>query len=220
MVAYDLPLAGVVVALAAANLLALHFLSRSMVDDNHCLLSESALAQGEAKQGLQMVDAYKASGSESLLLARLLVRQARLLNLHQRLACAAPWSAACRGRCTSSTAAVVLWIGGGRIIAGTMTVGALGAFQGLLAGFAGPAAQLVGLAAQIQDARATLALLNDTVRGLSAAGDTEVWEALRAAAMTDVAAAMPMRLRTVLTDGSRTLSGGQVQRLLIARTLL
>lgn len=109
---------------------------------------------------------------------------------------------------------------GGRIIAGTMTVGALGAFQGLLAGFAGPAAQLVGLAAQIQDARATLALLDDTVRGLSAAGDTEVWEPLRAAAMTDVAAAMPMRLRTVLTDGSRTLSGGQVQRLLIARTLL
>jgi ABC-type bacteriocin/lantibiotic exporter with double-glycine peptidase domain len=59
----------------------------------------------------------------------------------------------------------------------------------------------------------------DAVRGLSGATEDEVWQALRAAALAEDVAAMPMGLRTLLTDASRTLSGGQVQRLLIARAL-
>ncbi|MDQ1081613.1 ATP-binding cassette domain-containing protein [Pseudoroseomonas cervicalis] len=59
----------------------------------------------------------------------------------------------------------------------------------------------------------------EAVRGLSGAGEAEIWQALRDAAIAEEVAAMPMRLHTLITDGSRTLSGGQVQRLLLARAL-
>jgi ABC-type bacteriocin/lantibiotic exporter with double-glycine peptidase domain len=59
----------------------------------------------------------------------------------------------------------------------------------------------------------------EAVRGLSDATEEEVWQALRAAMLAEDVAAMLMGLRTLLTNASRTLSGGQVQRLLIARAL-
>ena len=47
----------------------------------------------------------------------------------------------------------------------------------------------------------------------------EAWEAARLAGLADEIEAMPMGIHTVLTDGAKTLSGRQRQRLLIARTL-
>jgi ABC-type bacteriocin/lantibiotic exporter with double-glycine peptidase domain len=59
--------------------------------------------------------------------------------------------------------ATVLVAGGARIMAGEMSVGELVGFQALMMGFLGPVAQLVSVATQMQDARANLALLEDTM---------------------------------------------------------
>lgn len=48
----------------------------------------------------------------------------------------------------------------------------------------------------------------------------QAWEALRFAALDQEVEALPMGLHTVLTEGVATLSGGQIQRLLIARALV
>ena len=164
MAAYDLPLAGLVLGFALVNLLVLQRIGRSLVDDNHHLLAETALDQGEAKQGLQMIDAYKAAGSEEVLHRRLVGRQARILNLRQRMALRRAVVEGLPTALNLLAAAAVLWLGGERIMAGTMTVGGLVAFQGLMVGFAGPVQQLVGLGAQMQDAGAYLAMLDDTLR--------------------------------------------------------
>jgi ABC-type bacteriocin/lantibiotic exporter with double-glycine peptidase domain len=71
----------------------------------------------------------------------------------------------------------------------------------------------------LQHGRVPPGSILEAVRGLSDATEEEMWQALRAAMLAEDVAAMLMGLRTLLTDASRTLSGGQVQRLLIARAL-
>ncbi|MBO1073305.1 ATP-binding cassette domain-containing protein [Roseomonas marmotae] len=71
----------------------------------------------------------------------------------------------------------------------------------------------------LQHGRVAPGSILDAVRGLSGASEQEVRQALEEAALARDVMAMPMGLHTLLTDASRTLSGGQVQRLLIARAL-
>ncbi|MBK1842302.1 ATP-binding cassette domain-containing protein [Azospirillum sp. YIM B02556] len=72
----------------------------------------------------------------------------------------------------------------------------------------------------LQGAQLPPGALIDVVRGLSEATEAEIWDALAAAAIADEIRAMPLGVRTPIADASRTLSGGQVQRLLLARALV
>jgi ABC-type bacteriocin/lantibiotic exporter with double-glycine peptidase domain len=76
------------------------------------------------------------------------------------------------------------------------------------------------IATVLQAGRVPPGSLRDAVRGLVDATDNEVWLALTRAALAEDVRAMPMGLETLLTDATRLLSGGQVQRLLLARALL
>ncbi|MDQ1081612.1 cysteine peptidase family C39 domain-containing protein [Pseudoroseomonas cervicalis] len=198
MLAYAPDLAAVVAGLAALNLLALQLSARALADDNHRLLSETALGQGEARQGLQLLEAYRAKGAEALLLRRLVARQARVLGLRQGLALRRAVVEALPAALAVLAAGAVLVLGGQRVMAGQMSVGALVAFQGLMAGFAGPLAQLTQLGAQFQDARAYLAMLDDTLRHPLAEEFSPVAEAAPLAAPALAAAPVTGRLRGAL----------------------
>lgn len=50
--------------------------------------------------------------------------------------------------------------------------------------------------------------------------DEEVWEALSIACIADEIMNMPMRLQTILSEGATNISGGQRQRLLIAKAMI
>ncbi|MGG5809184.1 ATP-binding cassette domain-containing protein [Falsiroseomonas sp. CW058] len=76
------------------------------------------------------------------------------------------------------------------------------------------------VATVLQAGRVPPGSLRDAVRGLTDAAEEEVWRALDRAALGADVRAMPMGLETMLTDAARVLSGGQVQRLLLARALL
>ncbi|WP_439595920.1 ATP-binding cassette domain-containing protein [Falsiroseomonas sp.] len=76
------------------------------------------------------------------------------------------------------------------------------------------------VATVLQSGRVPPGSLRDAVRGLAQASEAEIWKALDQAALAADIRAMPMGLETMLTDASRVLSGGQVQRLLLARALL
>ncbi|MBI5522798.1 MAG: NHLP bacteriocin export ABC transporter permease/ATPase subunit [Desulfarculus sp.] len=56
--------------------------------------------------------------------------------------------------------------------------------------------------------------------GASNLGEDAAWEAAEMAGLADDVRAMPMGMRTVISEGSGTLSGGQAQRLLIARAVV
>ncbi|NGM19040.1 NHLP family bacteriocin export ABC transporter peptidase/permease/ATPase subunit [Roseomonas stagni] len=164
MLAYAPALAAVVVGAAVANLAALMALSQSMSDDNQRLLARMMRGDGLARSGLRMIEDYRAAGAEDQLLAQVAGARAGAANVQQRLALRMALIQGMPGFVAILAAAAVLVLGGQRIMAGTMTVGQLVAFQALAMGFMAPVAQLVGVGAQMQDAKANFDLLEDTLR--------------------------------------------------------
>jgi ATP-binding cassette subfamily C protein len=71
----------------------------------------------------------------------------------------------------------------------------------------------------LQDSALDSGQIRKNVSGPRRMRDPEIWAVLEAAAVADDIRAMPMRLETPLTFGGGGISGGQRQRLLIARAL-
>lgn len=71
-----------------------------------------------------------------------------------------------------------------------------------------------------QRARLTAGTILENIRGTTDASPEAVWEAAKLAGITDEIAALPMKLDTIVTDGGRNFSSGQVQRPAIARAIV
>lgn len=71
----------------------------------------------------------------------------------------------------------------------------------------------------LQDGRLLPGSIFETIRGESDITRDQAWAAACAAGLESDLRQMPMGLHTIITDGGVTLSGGQVQRILIARAL-
>jgi NHLM bacteriocin system ABC transporter peptidase/ATP-binding protein len=163
MCIYDVGLTAIVVLAACVNLAALAWLGRSLSDDNQRLLSRTLRTDGLAKQGLQMIETYRSSGTEGMLLAQLSGARAGVANLTQGLALRRAVLEGLPAFIAIVAAAAVLVVGGSRIMSAQMTVGQLVAFQALAMAFMGPVTMLVSVATQMQDAKANLTLLEDTL---------------------------------------------------------
>ncbi|MGE5504836.1 MAG: ATP-binding cassette domain-containing protein, partial [Actinomycetota bacterium] len=62
--------------------------------------------------------------------------------------------------------------------------------------------------------------LFENIRGTANVGMEEVWEAARMAGIAAEIDAMPMKMHTVVTEGAQGISGGQLQRIAIARAIV
>ncbi|MBF0325795.1 NHLP bacteriocin export ABC transporter permease/ATPase subunit [Magnetospirillum moscoviense] len=62
--------------------------------------------------------------------------------------------------------------------------------------------------------------LFENIRGTANAGMDQVWEAARLAGIADDIKAMPMKMHSVVSEGSQGISGGQLQRIAIARAIV
>jgi ABC-type bacteriocin/lantibiotic exporter with double-glycine peptidase domain len=72
----------------------------------------------------------------------------------------------------------------------------------------------------LQSSRLMPGSLYDNIAGASQAPMAEAWEAARMAGVEEDIRAMPMGLQTMVTGAGSVLSGGQAQRLMIARALV
>ncbi len=72
----------------------------------------------------------------------------------------------------------------------------------------------------LQSDRLTPGTVFENIAGISGCGSDEVWEAAGRAGVAEEIEAMPMGMHTLLTDDGMTLSGGQAQRILIARAMI
>lgn len=72
----------------------------------------------------------------------------------------------------------------------------------------------------MQTARLNAGSIYDVICGGIDRSEEEVWQALERAAVADEVRAMPMQLETLLSDSGGNVSGGQVQRIAIARALI
>lgn len=72
----------------------------------------------------------------------------------------------------------------------------------------------------LQNSRLTPGSLYDNIKGATRATLEDCWEAAAMTGLDHDIQAMPMAMHTMLTEGTATLSGGQIQRVLLARAIV
>ena len=134
---------------------------RVLADENVKVKHFGGLLAGSMMHAVQIVETLKAGASEHEALVRLTGNQARLTNASQRVTTVAGLLVVLPPLLSLVTTAAVLGLGGGHVIDGVMSVGALVAFQALLTQFNRPFGDLVGLGSSVQTLQAELARLDD-----------------------------------------------------------
>jgi ABC-type bacteriocin/lantibiotic exporter with double-glycine peptidase domain len=139
----------------------LKLFSERLENLNRSLAVERGKLYGNTISIVRTIETLKASGLEDHAFAGWAGFQAKVLNLSQRLGVISAAVDIFPVFFASLTTAVILSIGGARVIDGAMTIGSLVAFQSLAMSFSAPINALVQLAAGLQGVKADLTRLED-----------------------------------------------------------
>ncbi|MBC7974735.1 MAG: ATP-binding cassette domain-containing protein, partial [Myxococcales bacterium] len=164
MLQYDLVLSLVSVGIAALNVLALRHVAARRAVLSQRMQQDRGKLMGTAMGGLQTIETVKASGAEADFFARWAGYQAKVVNASQQLRLTEVFLGAVPPLLLSVNVALVLGIGGLRVIDGHLTMGMLMAFQSLTLAFLNPVNRLVGLGGQLQELQSGLNRLDDVLR--------------------------------------------------------
>ena len=164
MIQYDVVLTLLSIAIALFNLAALRYAARRRVDLNQRLLQERGKLMGVAMGGLQTIETLKATGTESDFFARWAGHQAKVLNASQRFSVTTNLLLAVPPLLLSINTALILGVGGFRVMEGHLSMGMLMAFQALMLAFIGPINKLVTLGGTLQEVEGDMNRLDDVHR--------------------------------------------------------
>jgi NHLM bacteriocin system ABC transporter peptidase/ATP-binding protein len=164
MLQYDGVLTLVGLSFAGANLAALKLVSRRLSDANQKLLLDRGKLSGVTTQNLGIIDSFKASGMEDLFFGRIAAYHAKVVTAEQDLARQRLFLQAAPLLLGGIASAVILTVGGFRVMDGSLTVGMLVALQMLMAQFQAPVTSIVGLGGQLQEAEGYVNRLDDVLR--------------------------------------------------------
>ncbi len=163
MVQYDVMLTSVAIAIAGLNIVALKYVSRKRTDLNRRLLQDQGKLIGTAVNGLMTIETLKAMGAESDFFSRWSGQQAKVVNAQQELALQTQTLSLLPPFLLAVNTAVLLGLGGMRVMDGRLSIGLLIAFQALMLGFIGPINKMVDLASTMQEVRGDLSRLDDVL---------------------------------------------------------
>jgi NHLM bacteriocin system ABC transporter peptidase/ATP-binding protein len=161
---FDVLLASLAVATASLNLLALRWVSRTRVLLSQRVGQERGKMMGTAMGALKTIDTLKATGGESDFFSRWSGYQAKVAAGQQQLQLNTLMLSVAPPLLMSINTALILGLGGARIMDGHLTIGMMIAFQALLASFLGPVNQMVNLGGTVQEVKGDLARLDDVLR--------------------------------------------------------
>ena len=164
MLFYDPTLAAIAIGGAALNVGLLTLMQRVLQDIVLRLQTEMGKLYAVSVVGLQSIETLKATGTERDFFAKWTGHHARAMNSEQKLAIYQQASNLVPPLVSSLTSAAVLGVGAVQVVAGTLSVGELVAFQSLVLSFSAPIAQMVGTAAKVQQASADIARLDDVLQ--------------------------------------------------------
>jgi ABC-type bacteriocin/lantibiotic exporter with double-glycine peptidase domain len=146
------------------NLLVLRFVSQRRTELTQKLSVDQGKVAGVAMNGLLLIESLKASGAESDFFSRWAGYQSRLLNSIQAMNRSSIALDLLPKFLTMTNSAVLLGLGGMRVMDGEMTIGTLVAFQALVASFIAPTNALVALGGKIQAFQGNMNRLDDVMR--------------------------------------------------------
>jgi NHLM bacteriocin system ABC transporter peptidase/ATP-binding protein len=161
---YDVALTLVGIAVVSLNVAALRFVSRKRVDGNRRLAQDQGKLLGTAIGGLQTIETLKATGGESDLFARWAGYQAKVVNGRQELERYTQMLDAVPPLLSAVNTALILGLGGLRVMNGSLSLGGLVAFQLLMAAFIAPINRLVSLGGRLQMVEGDMNRLDDVLR--------------------------------------------------------
>ncbi|HEY2740513.1 MAG TPA: cysteine peptidase family C39 domain-containing protein, partial [Thermoanaerobaculia bacterium] len=161
---YDAVLTLVGIAVVSLNIAALRYVSRRRVDGNRRLVQDQGKLLGTAIGGLQTIETLKATGGESDLFTRWAGYQAKVVNGRQDMERFTQILDAVPPLLSAVNTALILGIGGLRVMNGSLSVGGLVAFQLLMAAFIAPVNRLVSLGGRLQMVEGDMNRLDDVLR--------------------------------------------------------
>lgn len=164
MLWYDVLLTLAGLAMAVLNVAFLAGVSRRRADANKRLQLEKGMLLGVTMDGLSAIETLKAGGAESDFFAKWAGYQARVLTTQQELGRQSQMLAVLPILLSMTANALILTVGGYKIMDGAMTTGMLVAFQSLMSSFMAPVNQLVALGGNLQIAEADISRLDDVLR--------------------------------------------------------
>ena len=164
MVRYDPVLAAIVVATGALNVAALRFVSRRRTELSQRLQQDRGKAIGTAMGGLLNIENLKATGSESDFFARWSGYYAKAANAQHQLALQTTLLSAVPPLLLAVSTALLLGLGGLRVMDGELSMGMLIAFQALMMAFLAPVGSLVNMGSALQEVRGDMNRLDDVLR--------------------------------------------------------
>jgi ABC-type bacteriocin/lantibiotic exporter with double-glycine peptidase domain len=114
--------------------------------------------------GLQSIETIKSNAGETDFFAKWSGHHAKLLNASQDLASSSMSLSTIPMLLNQVNSAVMICLGGIRVMDGILTMGSLIAFQALMASFTAPVISLLGMSGQIQEMKGTVTRLDDVLR--------------------------------------------------------
>ena len=160
---YDVILTAVVISLATVNVLALILIARRRADTNQRLINEYGRAESLEMAGLQNIETYKASGTESDFFIRWVGRYSRAIDSQQELETTNQIISILPVFLSALSSALLLFVGGIRVIEGYLSVGMLVAFQQMMQGFQKPIDNLVYFSSTLQELEGNIIRLDDVL---------------------------------------------------------
>ena len=163
MLAYDVPLTLVAVAIVSTNVVVLQLSSRAREDANRRMLKEQGKVAGTSVSGIHMIETLKASGTEDGFFARWSGIHANALIAQQRLGFVTALANVFPPLLSLLSVVAILGVGGLRVLDGVMTIGGLVAFRSLAFNLFMPIEGLVRFGAHLQTIKGDIARLDDVL---------------------------------------------------------
>jgi NHLM bacteriocin system ABC transporter peptidase/ATP-binding protein len=160
---YDWVLSLVGVITASLNLMAVKYVARKRVHLSQRLAQDRGKMMGAAMSALQTIETLKATGTEADFFSRWSGYQAKVAGAQQQLQLSGLFLSAGPPLLMALNTALILGLGGSRIMDGQLTMGMLIAFQALLGSFLAPINQMVNLAGTVQEMKGDMLRLDDVL---------------------------------------------------------
>jgi len=163
MLFYDVMLTLVSVAVASLSIVAMQVFARSTREMSQKLAIEEGKLYGASANGLAGIETLKATGAESDFFAKWSGYHAKYLNAEQEVTRLQATMGMIAPLLMALNAAVVLGLGGLRVVEGALSIGQLIAFQALVASFVGPFVSLARLGSSLQEVFGDMQRLDDVM---------------------------------------------------------
>jgi NHLM bacteriocin system ABC transporter peptidase/ATP-binding protein len=164
LVKFDMVLTAFGVFMVIVDLVALQLVTRLRVEENQKLLQFQGKVMSTSMVGLQSIETIKSNAGESDFFSKWAGHHAKLLNAQQDLARSSMFVSAIPAVLNQLNGAIMICLGGIRVMDGILTMGSLVSFQALMASFTGPVTSLLSMSGQIQELKGTVTRLDDVLR--------------------------------------------------------